>query len=355
MAGDKLGFGRYRGYLVLGFMFFIIILVYFFAFNLFWPYFIIILLGLVSGRLIKYYFGSDVVDKLVKVCAVGFAVPVFIVFLLLGLESQDIVSSMYSDVLIGVQFVFFSLFLSLYFDELSKSESDNARDKFELKVDELDEVCDDAVVALVKEFYEVTSLGNYAMLVNLPIKSYNKNNRLFECANDYLRPNLIILHPLVAGFQGFTNFCIFLKNIYFIWRGQMLDKEDYDKIYFGGLDERIVYGLDDFDLVEEVPEPSAEFFESMKNLKWSDDAKKLLTRLEGFREYYLLNNFKEDYKFFYAENSVINFLTACSALSRDGASADKEDIIMAYKTYFKLFKTDLTQINPLGDTEVYKN
>jgi len=52
---------------------------------------------------------------------------------------------------------------------------------------------------------------------------------------------------------------------------------------------------------------------------------------------------------------VINFLTACSALSRDGASADKEDIIMAYKTYFKLFKTDLTQINPLGDTEVYKN
>ncbi|MDP2836628.1 MAG: hypothetical protein Q8N97_06580 [Methanobacteriaceae archaeon] len=274
MAGDKLGFwGRYRGYLVLGFMFFIIILTYFFAFNLFWPYFIIILAGLVSGRLIKYYYESDVVDKLVKFCAVGFTVPVFIVFVLLGLVSQNIVSPLYSDVLVGVQFVFFSLFLSLYFDELSKSEADNAHDKFELKVDELDEVCDDDIVAIVKEFYEVTSSNNYAMLLNLPIKSYNKENRLIKCANDYLRPNWIIIHPLVAGFQGFTNFCIFLKNIYFIWRGQMLDKEDYDKIYFGGLDERIVYGLDDFDLVEEVPEPNSEFFEAMKNLSWSDDAR----------------------------------------------------------------------------------
>ncbi|MCZ0211671.1 hypothetical protein OZK63_40640, partial [Streptomyces sp. UMAF16] len=86
----------------------------------------------------------------------GFAVPVFIVLVLLGLESWNFVSSVYSDVLVGVQFVFFSLFLSLYFEELSKSEADNARDKFELKVDELDEVCDDAIVALVKEFYEVT-------------------------------------------------------------------------------------------------------------------------------------------------------------------------------------------------------
>jgi len=61
-----------------------------------------------------------------------------------------------------------------------------------------------------------------------------------------------------------------------------------------------------------------------------------------------------NFKFFRAENSVIRFLTVCSGTSRNKIFADKNDVIIAHKTYLKLIKTDLTRINPLKDPSIYK-
>jgi len=103
--------------------------------------------------------------------------------------------------------------------------------------------------------------------MDLPIKSHRKKNRMMKLADGNLSNG-------IAGLYDFNMLYTFLINIYSIKKGQWLDEDDYNKLYFGGLDERIIQALDRFDEVTEVPDPTVELIKTIKNMVWQDSSTK---------------------------------------------------------------------------------
>lgn len=127
----------------------------------------------------------------------------------------------------------------------------------------------------------------------------------------------------------------------------------------GRVDERIVLALDEFDKNFDIPEITEEFFVKLKNVKWqNNETKKLYKKLNELRDHFRIDIFGVSYSVFHTrlsatENAFLLFLTGCSAVNSDRDSIIKEDVIKAYKTYFKLMKTDITKFK--ARTELIKN
>ena len=343
------GLIKYRGILSLGGLFFYLGLAIFFAVDFAWLHLAITITGLIGGRLMLHYFESVITDKIRTIC-LAILPPSFFIFMIIVILFWNNIDTIlvYTDMLLPVQLILFSLFLGLSFEELSKNKSKRLNDKIKLKIDELKEERVEGLEEVLAELDEVEKTEFYSKLMDLPIKSHRKKNRMMKLADGNLSNG-------IAGLYDFNMLYTFLINIYSIKKGQWLDEDDYNKLYFGGLDERIIQALDRFDEVTEVPDPTVKLIKTIKNMVWQDSSTKtFLKKFEGLREYYMLSAHPGNFKFFRAENSVIRFLTVCSGTSRNKIFADKNDVIIAHKTYLKLIKTDLTRINPLKDPSIYK-
>ncbi len=156
----------------------------------------------------------------------------------------------------------------------------------------------------------------------------------------FLRKGMVTLLEVYAMYR-------FIGVIYYINIGRKLKHEDVKKTYFGGIDEYLVFALDRFDEVLEVPEPTNEFFIKLKNAKWNDKkTKKFFDKLRRIRsdaiQYILWSDFSVRHsKFLATESYFLLFLSDCSAVNNDNDKIEQKNIIIAYKTYFKLLKTDL--------------
>lgn len=156
----------------------------------------------------------------------------------------------------------------------------------------------------------------------------------------FLRKGMVTLLEVYAMYRFFV-------VIYYINVGRKLKHEDVIKIYSGKVDEYIVFALDRFDEVMEVPEPTNEFFIKLKNAKWKDKkTKKFFDKLRKIRSDAIQYIFWSDFsmrhsKFLATESYFLLFLADCSAVNNGKDKITEKDIIRAYKTYFKLLKTDL--------------
>ena len=111
---------------------------------------------------------------------------------------------------------------------------------------------------------------------------------------------------------------------------------------------------DKFDEIETTPNPEEKFFIKLKRTTWENKHAKTL-----FKDLCTLNSTIGGKKFGYlrfttlrpAQNSFILLLAACNAVNHDRDKISKKDVVKAYKTYFKLFKTDISKYkaNPYGD------
>jgi len=77
-------------------------------------------------------------------------------------------------------------------------------------------------------------------------------------------------HRPLINFLKFFMMYTFLESIYYINIDQKLNHQDYDNIYFSGLDNRIILKLDKFDADTEVFEVTAEFFKNLLKVNWDD-------------------------------------------------------------------------------------
>jgi hypothetical protein len=127
-----------------------------------------------------------------------------------------------------------------------------------------------------------------------------------------------------------------------------LEKEDMLNIYFSGLDERIIFALDDFDSVklEDLPETTPEYIKSLGKTYWEEKElyKKLneltLEVTDFILDYPAVNNWPAIYRS--TENLFVQFLAACSAVNDGRLGIGIEDTVKAYATFLKLIKTDVT-------------
>lgn len=150
-------------------------------------------------------------------------------------------------------------------------------------------------------------------------------------------------HQPLISFLKFLMMYNFLESIYYMNAGSELNKEDLKNIYQSGLDERIVLRLDKFD-EDETKKVTAEFFKNLILVKWNYKSEKLFKKLENALEYAKVPIFGfSNLMFDFAEKEFILFLAGCSAVNDKRDKINQNDIIRAYKTYFKLIKTDLTE------------
>lgn len=179
-------------------------------------------------------------------------------------------------------------------------------------------------------------------------KDEKQNIRLINLAYDNLSNPALNIPPItdLIEFLAFYVMYRIFEDIYYVYKGSKMNHDDVIKIFYGKLDERIVFALDKFDEVLNTPEPTVEFFLKLKRTNWKDKkTKKLYGRLHGLNS----NNFIEkrktvNNKFTATENAFILFLAGCSAVNDGRDKIKQSDIIRAYKTYFKLLNTDITKL-----------
>lgn len=149
----------------------------------------------------------------------------------------------------------------------------------------------------------------------------------------------------IISFQAFESMYVLLEGIYKVIINRTLLLDDYDNIYFSGLDRFLLFYQDKFDEVSQAPQITPEFLWNLKKIKWENsDAKNLYRKLS--RTKYSSETLYSGYfhvTFYNIENQFIKLMAGCSALKNQKTGISKEDIVIAYQTYFKLLKTDFTR------------
>ena len=140
-----------------------------------------------------------------------------------------------------------------------------------------------------------------------------------------------------------------IETTYYLNSLRPFNWEDMLNLAFSDLERRLVFALDKFDEVEEVPEPTAEFFQKLKETRMTSEQTKELEQKIGLVLMHIGGEilgmgFEDSFEDYWPTMSLFNqFLAGCSAVQYDREEIMDEDIIRAYRTFFKLIKTDVTQ------------
>ena len=176
--------------------------------------------------------------------------------------------------------------------------------------------------------------------------------RLLMLAHDFLTNSILYLPDFtdLIDFDHFYVTFVFLERIYFMYYGEKLKREDLLNIYFSGLAEKIMISLDNFDIITERPVITEEFFLKLKILKWQNKkSKKLYKKLKDSMFFVGETIFGSGFfggtpsGFAGTEMFFTLFLAGCSAINCNREEINQFDVVRAYKTYFKLLKTDITE------------
>lgn len=223
------------------------------------------------------------------------------------------------------------------------------------KVEGLDDLIDEMKnlkkMGFYKKMCDTYDLGDKIISKYIPIDEIKSNSSIINLAKANLSNPKFYMPPFtdLIYFRMFYVIYTFLEPIYYMNSRNELEREDLINIYMGGIDKRIVLALDKFDKISDVPELTGKFFVKLKNVKWqNNESKKLYKKLNKLRDHFRVDIFGIPYSVFHTrfsatENAFILFLSGCSAVNYDRDNIIKEDVVRAYKTYFKLMKTDITK------------
>ena len=176
-----------------------------------------------------------------------------------------------------------------------------------------------------------------------------RNNKLLMLAYENLDHPPIKL-PKISDTVDFFDFYFlypFLELVYFMNVERKLEAEDVKRIFLSNLGERIVFFLDEFDTVTKTPEPTLEFFLKLKKVRWKNkESRSLLDRLNEIKEFvvYDMFGYLSGAWLQGKEEILILFFAGCSAVNDERDKIIEFDVVRAYKTYFKLIKTDITKL-----------
>jgi hypothetical protein len=161
--------------------------------------------------------------------------------------------------------------------------------------------------------------------------------------------NLGFIIPKLGCIMRFYFVCLMYRLIefkYFMTIKREFNEEDIQNIYLSGLDERLIFALERFDEVSNWPQPSAEFFQKLKMIKWKDkNTKKFAKKLKHLkiRIGYVHFDLARYHHLSAMEEAFIELMAGCSAVNDNRDRISKEDIVNGYKTYLKLLNIDVTK------------
>lgn len=216
---------------------------------------------------------------------------------------------------------------------------------------------------------------------------------LLKLGNDNLKKSVFLSVPYLKNEDliNFRNFYLtynFLEAVHFMKLGHKLQNKDIKKLYSSKLDQKLVFALDNFDKTSELPKPAQKFFIKLKKVKWKNkEIKRFYNKLNQKRKefiyedriaeflpnptflppyrktviirwalYFLtIGRFNPYENFIETENAFILFLAGCNTVNDDRTKINENDIIRAYKTYYKLLTTDISELVDRLWEEKYEN
>ena len=145
--------------------------------------------------------------------------------------------------------------------------------------------------------------------------------------------------------QEFESIYLLLEKLYFIQSEHRINAENLLNIYFSGLDERLVFFQDQFDIVlgENIPKPSKDFFKLLKYLKYEDKTIQYMKHDLRYLIVTAVRYYSENGRVGGWETDVLKTLTYCSAVSDGRNKIIRDDVVRAFNAYFKLLNTDVTK------------
>ncbi|NYB27175.1 MAG: hypothetical protein HVN34_07580 [Methanobacteriaceae archaeon] len=155
----------------------------------------------------------------------------------------------------------------------------------------------------------------------------------------------------------FTFMCMydFIAIRYFMTIKRDFDDLDVLNVYLSGLDERLIFGLDNFDKISDWPQPTVEFFKKLKEISWENkDIKTFSNRLGLLKVNMTVTSFglPKYAHFSTIEKKLIELIAGCNAVNDNRDCINKEDIVIGYKTYLKLLNTDVTKYKARSNFKV---
>jgi len=149
----------------------------------------------------------------------------------------------------------------------------------------------------------------------------------------------------VIIYEHFSSIMVFFIAILAI-KDHSDDKFSDEKIF--GLTNKVMMLLDDFDQDSSLSSVDEDFFKGLKGVKWDKKASKLfekilsvqfdilsLTITEVFSN---IRKISGNYRF------TLTMLAACSAVNRGSDRMEYEDVICAFRTFYKLLDADIDDL-----------
>ena len=131
--------------------------------------------------------------------------------------------------------------------------------------------------------------------------------------------------------------------ITYAYKQEDLSQKDLNKNH--SILERLMSSLNNFNTVKEYKVPDEKFYKKLKQIKWDKQGKKLFNKINGIRRDITIVKWVSDASTFgTGENFALTFLAACNSVNQSRNKILTEDVIIAYKAYFKLLNTDISKL-----------
>lgn len=237
-------------------------------------------------------------------------------------------------------------------DEWNKKELEKHYNHLkQLNNPDLDDIIDGVIEIWESGFYKELMLAFITKKDNSRFLTFDElyNNRLLVLAGENLpRKSLKTIAFSKTDLDVFKTMQPFIDTVYFMNLGREFLWEDALDTFFSGLDARLMLGLDRFDKLKSIPEPNSKFFRRLGETQIVDketvNLYNKLTLLQMHIEDFIFGqnfgDFSEEY--WPTESGFIQLLAGCSAVLNGRDVINSEDVIVAYKTFLKFIRTDVT-------------
>lgn len=149
----------------------------------------------------------------------------------------------------------------------------------------------------------------------------------------------------LVGYETFHNLHIFLEKLYSLHLGRELVEDDLWALHKSDLPERVLGGLEVFDVFKGDLFLGDDFFQHIKSVIWDEEALIFFTKLQNLLNSFLFENKNENETIFSLElEKVLVLLAHCSAVSRDSQYIDIGNVLMAYNTLFKIINSNIASL-----------
>ncbi|MEN6292957.1 MAG: hypothetical protein ABFC34_17815 [Methanobacterium sp.] len=208
---------------------------------------------------------------------------------------------------------------------------------------------------IYEEFFDIYK--NWEDPISVLTSAYNRlpstSSLLQRAMSNNLTPEKSNIFSGSVDYFSLHQFYQFLEKVYSMNLGRQLQEEDVKAIFSSNILEKIILGLENFDRVNSTNNFDDSFFHDIKEVKWTDKhTERFFDKLhdllisKSFNEIGSIEiTFKRELK------RIAKFLAVCSTVNKNKTYITTIDVINAYKTIFKIIKTD---ISPMVNKKEYK-